>query len=107
MRYYSIKLLSGSLKGENMKKINWLLSSLGIIFLVALLSACHFQEKFIFVPTTLPKNYSFHFDDAFEELNTVSKVIIPDSVKSVGAFAFYSCKNLKEVDIGKNVKNIG
>ena len=72
MRYYSIKLLSGSLKGENMKKIKWLLSSLGIIFLVALLSACHLQEKFIFVPTTLPENYSFHFDDSFEELNIVN-----------------------------------
>ena len=45
-------------------------------------------------------------ENAFEELDTVSKIIIPDSVKSVGAFAFYSCKNLKEVEIGKNIKSI-
>ena len=37
----------------------------------------------------------------------ISSIKIPDSVKYINSFAFYECRNLKSVTIGKNVKEIG
>ncbi|MBQ9724923.1 MAG: alpha/beta fold hydrolase [Neisseriaceae bacterium] len=47
---------------------------LSVIFIVFSLTGCLyiFQEKFIFAPTTLPKNYVFQFNTPFEELNIVN-----------------------------------
>ncbi|MBR0129569.1 MAG: alpha/beta fold hydrolase [Neisseriaceae bacterium] len=55
-----------------MKKIkSFLQLLLSVIIIICSLTGCLyvFQEKFIFVPTTLPKNYVFHFNVPFEELN--------------------------------------
>lgn len=37
----------------------------------------------------------------------VTKVIIPDTVKRIGDYAFYVSKNLKEVVLSKNLESIG
>ena len=38
---------------------------------------------------------------------TITKCIIPDSVTSIGYWAFFNCKSLKEITIPDNVINIG
>ena len=45
--------------------------------------------------------------DAFHKNSYVSKVIIPDSVSTVGTNAFYACENLKEVVFGSGVDSLG
>jgi hypothetical protein len=44
--------------------------------------------------------------DAFRESKTVEGIVIPDSVKTLDAWAFTGASNLKSVYIGKNVKSI-
>ena len=39
--------------------------------------------------------------------NTIKKITIPDTVTSVGSYAFYNCTGLIDVVIGNNVKSIG
>ena len=46
-------------------------------------------------------------DGAFAGERTLGKVIIPDSVKSIGCRAFEGCTSLTYVSIGKNVEFIG
>lgn len=38
---------------------------------------------------------------------TENDVVIPDGVTSIGKAAFFQCSCLKNVTIGRNVKNIG
>ncbi|MCH5212155.1 MAG: leucine-rich repeat domain-containing protein [Oscillospiraceae bacterium] len=45
--------------------------------------------------------------NAFEKNDNITKVTIPDSVKSIGSFAFWYCSNLKEVYIPDGVEKIG
>jgi hypothetical protein len=44
---------------------------------------------------------------AFYQNSTLSKVNIPESIKSIGANAFNSCTALKEITIPNNVKSVG
>ena len=37
----------------------------------------------------------------------VTNVVIPDSVKSIGDYAFYNCNNLNSITIGNSVESIG
>lgn len=42
-----------------------------------------------------------------KELENIKKVIIPDSVTSIGEYAFYWCKSLTSITIPDGVTNIG
>ena len=44
---------------------------------------------------------------AFSNCTTLSSIIIPDGVASIGSYAFSSCKNLTSVTIGSAVTSIG
>lgn len=37
----------------------------------------------------------------------ITQITVPDTVKSIGWWAFYGCKSLKEVSFGTNLKSIG
>lgn len=39
--------------------------------------------------------------------NDLTSVVIPDSVTSIGASAFYNCSNLTSIKIGDNVTSVG
>ncbi len=47
------------------------------------------------------------WDDAFKDCNTLTAVVIPDSVEYIGDNVFENCTNLKSVIIPDNVKGIG
>ncbi len=42
-----------------------------------------------------------------QDCDLITRVVIPDGVKEIGALGFSSCKILEEVVIGKNVESIG
>ena len=47
------------------------------------------------------------YDNAFKGNQTITSVIIPDSVTSIGYEAFYECRSLTSVVIGDGVTSIG
>ena len=46
-------------------------------------------------------------EGVFRKNTSVTSVVIPNSVKSIGSEAFYDCKNLSSVTIPNSVKTIG
>ena len=46
-------------------------------------------------------------DKAFIENETIQEVIFSDSVKRIGNSAFYGCKNLQKVKLGKGLGQVG
>ena len=47
------------------------------------------------------------YEKAFYNNDTITSVIIPDSVTTIGERAFYNCSNLTSVEIGESVTTIG
>ena len=60
---------------------------------------------------TLPESYNGEkyeiYKRAFCNNDQITSVTIPDSVTSIGGYAFYYCTNLTSVTIGNNVTSIG
>ena len=46
------------------------------------------------------------YNEAFEN-SSITSVVIPDSVTSIGSYAFYNCTGLTSVTIGDSVESIG
>ena len=46
-------------------------------------------------------------DKAFYEINTIEKIILPHTIKSIGKFAFNECTNLVSINLSDAVKEIG
>lgn len=56
--------------------------------------------------TIIPENINEIGYSAFSHIH-LTKIVIPDSVKFIGDYAFYECGYLKELFIPKSVKHIG
>ena len=55
---------------------------------------------------SIPNGVQKIADFVFEGCSSLTNIVIPDSVSEIG-MSFRSCKNLIEVEFGKNVKKIG
>ena len=55
---------------------------------------------------TVPNNVTDIYSEAFAE-STVTKVVLPDGLKTIGYCAFYYCEDLEEVNIPSSVVEIG
>ena len=54
---------------------------------------------------TIPGSVTRIADYAFEECGWLTKVVIPDSVTSIGVDVFYGCFILEEIEVGNNNPN--
>ncbi len=68
------------------------------LFLVSYLGT----ESIVTIPEREATKYTI-LDYTFNYCDTITEVIIPDSVTSIYDFAFYSCTNLQKATIGKGV----
>lgn len=59
------------------------------------------------IPETLSGSRVTSIGNAAFYNKEITRVTMPDSVKSIGWWAFYGCKSLKEVSFGSNLKTIG
>ncbi len=82
-----------------MKKLTGLL--LALVLMLAAFSALAADDgKTVILPSKLTKIDS----EAFANDSSITRVMIPKTIQSIGAKAFYNCKNLKEIYIGKSKK---
>lgn len=51
----------------------------------------------------VPDGVTIIEDEAFKGNETIQEVVISDSVKRIGNYAFYDCKNLQKVKLGKGM----
>ena len=56
---------------------------------------------------TIPESVTSIGDYAFYYCNNLTSITIPDSVTSIGSYAFSDCRNLKSIAIPNSVTNIG
>ena len=66
------------------------------------------DEKNVLIPNSI-ENYPVKeiADNCFTNINKVESITIPDSVVTIGDFAFFGCPNLTKVVIPNSVKKIG
>ena len=50
----------------------------------------------------IPDGIGYVWDFAFMDNDSLEKVVVPDSCKILGAYAFWACSNLAEVEFGAN-----
>ena len=56
---------------------------------------------------TVPDTVTVIGKSAFENNTYVEKIILPDSVEQIKAYAFWGCDNLRTVTLGKGLASIG
>ena len=54
-----------------------------------------------------PLRYMKHIPEWFLCNNDIKSFTVPDNIKSIGDYAFYSCSSLKSIYVGNNVAHIG
>ena len=64
------------------------------------------SENLDYLANAIPL-YAFTNKTSSEDRTTITSIIIPSSVTSIGAYAFYRCGSLKSVTIPNSVTNIG
>ena len=62
------------------------------------------SESVVMIPDGVGKIDDFVFADDIEPNETITKIVIPDSVTEISAYAFAWCKALKEIEFPKNLK---
>ena len=51
-------------------------------------------------------DYDHFGDDIFRECNSLKKVVLPSSLRTIGSYAFYGCQSLEEVVLPEGLTNI-
>ena len=46
-------------------------------------------------------------DSSFQNCTSLTEIVIPDTVTSVGTYSFFGCSSLTSIDLGKGLKTIG
>lgn len=64
-------------------------------------------EYEIVIPTQYQKNPVVAIGDDVFKFSNITKVVIPDSVKTIGRRAFWGCIKLKEIKLPKSLHDIG
>ena len=59
------------------------------------------SESVVMIPDGVGKIDDFVFADDIEPNETITKIVIPDSVTEISAYAFAWCKALKEIIISR------
>lgn len=62
---------------------------------------CNIEEGMVIVPDDI-----VHIDYKAFAYSGIENVVLPDGLKTIGKYAFYSCENLKEVAIPEGVEEI-
>lgn len=61
----------------------------------------------ILIPSTIDNYPVTSIEDYAFANSSLSSIIVPDSVKSIGKGAFYLCEKLEKVDFGANIQSLG
>ena len=73
-------------------------------------------DDYVLIPETIAgapvvaiadEAFAMYYNDEYMSNSVIAEVAIPDSVKSIGARAFYQCPNLHTVDFGCGVTTVG
>ena len=66
-----------------------------------------FRYRGVITSIVIPDSVTSIGDYAFKDCRSLTSVVIPDSVTSIGSSAFYNCSSLANVTIGDGVTSIG
>ena len=65
----------------------------------------HGDEPHVIIPSThWGRPVTMLFDDLFKNHHEITSVVIPDSVREIGGFAFDSCDNLLNITLPANLR---
>ena len=67
----------------------------------------HGDEPHVIIPSThWGRPVTMLFDDLFKNHHEITSVVIPDSVREIGGFAFDNCDNLLNITLPANLENL-
>ncbi len=87
--------------------LNYSLSDDGTQYAVTGIGSLHDYENIVIpetyngLPVTSIANYAFYYDYSSNYSYSVKSITIPDSVTSIGDYAFKNCHNLTSITVGK------
>jgi len=56
---------------------------------------------------TIPEGYSYIPDNAFKDLTQLTTVILPSTIRTIGAEVFSGCRQLSDINLGEGLRSIG
>lgn len=72
------------------------------------ITAYNGEDKEIVIPSIIDEKQVVAIGGhVFDENETITQVIIPESVTDIGRYAFYGCVNLEKVELKEGLKTIG